>query len=173
LKETSSSRVCYESRVLRRGRAHCCRLTLLPATVARTSLAVVLTATLALLPSCGSNKSEWSPSAAPRGESFLLGRWSGELKQSQLPPFRVMAEIRSLSRSARNSVAYTGINCGGRWTYLGRRGDTYRFRETIDRGRGGKCKGVGEVSLRREGGRLRFTFKGGGVESRGVLLRRP
>ena len=135
--------------------------------------AISLTATLAVLPACGRTGSEPRPPAEPRGESFLLGRWSGELQQAQLRPFRVKAEIRSLSRSARNSVAYTGINCGGRWDYLGRRGDTYRFRETIHRGRGGKCKGVGEVSLRREGGRLRFTFKGGGVESRGVLLRRP
>jgi hypothetical protein len=141
--------------------------------LARTSLALVSTAMLAVLPSCGSTKPEPSPPAEPRAESFLLGRWSGELQQAQLRPFRVKAEIRSLDRSAHNSVAYTGINCGGRWTYLGRRGATYRFRETIDRGRGGKCKGVGEVSLRREGGRLRFTFKGGGVESRGVLLRRP
>ena len=128
---------------------------------------------LAVLPGCGSTHSEPTSREAQGAASFLLGRWSGELRQTGLRPFRVEAEIRSLSGSARNSVAYTGINCRGHWTYLGTRGDRSRFREVIDRGRGGKCKGVGEVTLGREGERLRFTFKGGGVESRGILSRRP
>jgi hypothetical protein len=102
----------------------------------------------------------------------LLGRWSGELRQRGLEPFRVTADIRALDPRARNTVSYTGIDCSGRWTYLGGRGPDYRFREVIDHGRGGKCKGVGEVSLTRQGAdRLRYTFRGGGVESRGLITR--
>ena len=89
-------------------------------------------------------------------------------------PFRVEADIRSLRPPGRNTVAYTGIDCRGGWTYLGESGGEYRFREVIDRGRGGKCKGEGEVSLRRRpDGRLDYEFRGGGVESSGVLSRRP
>lgn len=136
------------------------------------TLPAVALALLAVLPACGRSESEPSVPGAPRGESFLVGRWSGELRQAGLPPFRVEAEIRSLGPSARNSVSYSGIDCAGRWTYLGAPRDQYRFREVIDRGRGGNCKGVGEVTLRREGERLRYTFRGGGVKSSGTLSRR-
>jgi hypothetical protein len=89
-------------------------------------------------------------------------------------PFRIDAEIRSLQGPNRNSVSYTGIDCGGRWTYLGASNGEYRFREVIDRGEGGDCKGVGKVTLEpRPDGRLDYEFRGGGVESSGVLARRP
>jgi hypothetical protein len=49
----------------------------------------------------------------------------------------VTATVCGLGRSARNTVHYTGIDCSGRWTYLGRRGASYRFREKITSGTGG------------------------------------
>jgi hypothetical protein len=87
-------------------------------------------------------------------------------------PFRVTATIRSLENERRNSVSYTGIDCRGSWTFEGLEGETYRFREVIDRGADGTCKEVGEVSLTpTPDGRLEYEFIGGGVESRGVLVR--
>jgi hypothetical protein len=102
---------------------------------------------------------------------FVVGRWHGELHQRAVAPFRITVTVGSLSTTAANRVRYTGINCGGHWTYLGTSGVTVRFREVIDSGRGGKCKGVGEVTLSREGPRLRYRFSGGGVVSRGLLSR--
>jgi hypothetical protein len=102
----------------------------------------------------------------------IIGTWKGTLRQKGLKPFRVTATIRSLENERRNSVAYTGIDCAGGWTFQGLEGDTYRFREVIDRGRGGNCKGVGTVTLTpTPADRLDYTFTGGGVESRGVLSR--
>jgi hypothetical protein len=102
---------------------------------------------------------------------FVVGSWHGELHQRAVASFQIVVTIGSLSSSAANRVRYTGINCGGHWTYLGTSGVTVRFREVIDSGRGGKCKGVGEVTLSREGPRLRYRFSGGGVVSRGLLSR--
>jgi hypothetical protein len=79
--------------------------------------------------------------------------------------------VRSLATSAVNAVHYTGIDCGGHWTYLGTTGTTVRFREVIDSGRSPACKGVGEVTLIRSGARLQYRFGGGGVVSRGLLSR--
>jgi len=140
----------------------------------RLGAAVPVVALLALFPGCGENRRAASPGRSAREAGFLVGRWSGDLRQAGLRPFRVEADIRSLGPDARNPVSYTGIDCRGHWAYLGVREVDYRFREVIDRGRGGTCKGVGEVSLRRlEGGRLGYAFRGGGVQSRGVLQRRP
>jgi hypothetical protein len=102
---------------------------------------------------------------------FVLGRWHGELHQRGIPPFRIAVTVRSLSSATANRVHYTGINCGGHWAYSGTSGVTVSFREVIDIGKGGKCKGVGEVTLRREEARLRYRFSGGGVVSRGLLSR--
>jgi hypothetical protein len=89
-----------------------------------------------------------------------------------MKPFRVSATIRSLENERRNPVSYTGIDCGGNWTFEGLQGDTYRFREVIDRGAGGTCKGAGTVSLTpTPDDRLEYEFVGGGVESRGILSR--
>lgn len=79
--------------------------------------------------------------------------------------------IGSLSNNAANRVHYSGIDCGGHWTYLGTSGGTVRFREVIDSGKSAKCKGVGQVTLSREGARLRYRFSGGDVVSRGRLSR--
>jgi hypothetical protein len=84
----------------------------------------------------------------------------------------VSAEIRDLNDPAANTVHYSGIDCGGNWSYLGNAGTTYRFREVIDRGAGGSCKGVGTVQLTPEGSnRLGYSFRGGGVSSSGILAR--
>jgi hypothetical protein len=101
---------------------------------------------------------------------FPAGRWQGRLAQRGLKPFQVRVRIRSRSRPAENRVAYTGIDCGGNWAYLGNRGPDIRFREVIDRGRGGNCKGTGVVTLRYiAADRLRYEFRGGGVSSSGFL----
>jgi hypothetical protein len=106
------------------------------------------------------------------GGADLEGRWQGRLHQRGLAPFIVTATIRSLDPEAVNTVRYSGIDCSGTWRYLGRAGDAHRFREVIDRGRGGTCKGVGTVTLTPAGEhRLAYRFMGGGVESRGVLER--
>ena len=72
--------------------------------------------------------------------------------------------------SAANRVHYSGLGCGGHWTYLGTAGATVRFREVIDSGKSSTCKGVGEVTLSREGARLRYRFSGDGVVSGAQVL---
>jgi hypothetical protein len=111
--------------------------------------------------------------AACGGDDVVLtGKWRGQLTQKGLPPFTVAASIRDLEDAAANTVHYSGIDCGGNWTYLGRDDGAYRFREVIDRGAGGACKGVGVVTLTpAAGGRLGYEFRGGGVESTGLLSR--
>jgi hypothetical protein len=121
--------------------------------------------------STGSASSGERPGAPPPPARFVIGSWHGELHQRAVPRFQIVVTVGSLSSSAANRVRYTGINCGGHWTYLGTSGPTVRFREVIDSGRGGKCKGAGEVTLVREGARLLYRFSGGGVVSRGLLSR--
>lgn len=103
----------------------------------------------------------------------ILGRWEGRLQQKGLKPFPITARIGSLERSKQNTVRYGGaIDCSGTWDYLGANETSYRFRERIDRGRGGKCKGVGTVTLTPlTENRLDYRFVGGGVSSAGVLKR--
>ena len=80
--------------------------------------------------------------------------------------------IRGFDALSRNTVHYTGIDCSGHWTYLTRKGGSYQFREVITSGKGGKCKGVGRVTLTRvDPEHVRYVFRGGGVVSRGVLGR--
>jgi hypothetical protein len=128
---------------------------------------------------CGSGEqttSDGQPGGAgdePAGAarvSFPAGRWHGALAQRGLKPFQIRVAIRSRRNPARNTVAYTGIDCAGNWAYLGRRGPDFRFREVIDRGRGGGCKGVGTVTLRYiSEERLRYEFRGGDVASSGFI----
>ena len=129
-------------------------------------------ATALLGAGCGESARE--AKAPPRDDAAasLVGRWSGDLQQSGLDPFRVTADIRGVGPGAQSQVSYTGIDCAGRWSYLGRSRQTFRFREVIDRGTGKECKGTGEVTLERQGpDSLHYTFRGGGVESHGVLSR--
>jgi hypothetical protein len=127
-------------------------------------------AAIALLaPACGGAMPVTSTQPARLG---IEGAWRGTLRQEGLAPFVVTATIRAPGASRPSTVHYTGIDCSGTWTYLGRTGPAYRFREVIDRGAGGKCKGVGAVSLVPEGvDRLRYEFRGGGVVSRGIISR--
>lgn len=101
----------------------------------------------------------------------IRGEWRGRLEQQGLKPFEVQATIRSFRKSADNPVHYTGIDCSGNWTFLSQGVKDYRFREVIDRGGGGTCKGVGTVRLIPDGDFLEYRFRGGGVESHGVLSR--
>ena len=82
------------------------------------------------------------------------------------------AQIRNLEDELKNTVSYTGINCSGHWMYQGREGAAFRFQEVIDAGKGGHCKGKGIVLLTpfSETG-VDYTFRGGGVESVGILKR--
>lgn len=106
--------------------------------------------------------------------SWALGRWEGELRQQGLKPFRVWATVASLEEAGGNRVRYSGLDCRGRWTPLGGDAGVYRFREEITSGRSDKCKGVGVVTLRRvPGSRALYTFRGGGVESQGLLRHGP
>jgi hypothetical protein len=141
----------------------------------------------ALFAGCGSSDNSTSSSTTSSVPGFqIIGSWSGELHQKGLQPFRVTSNIRDLRDPAKNTVRYTGINCGGNWTYLGvgvvNSGGTgeaeatstsiYRFREVINRGAGGSCKGVGHVTMTPRGpDTVAYAFKGGGVESRGQLTR--
>lgn len=106
----------------------------------------------------------------PTRVQFPFGRWQGRLAQRGLKPFQIRVAIRSRDNRLRNRVHYTGIDCGGIWTYLRRHGPDLLFREMIDRGRGGECKGTGTVTLRYVADdRLRYEFRGGGVSSSGFL----
>jgi hypothetical protein len=143
--------------------------------MARSALAPLCLAALApaLLASCGGRGAggAGSTAAAPRPVS-VIGRWQGRLHQRGLAPFTVTADVRSLRHGGDNRVWYSGIACSGSWRNLGRLGAAWRFREVIRRGRGGKCKGVGTVTLTpATGGRLGYRFQGGGVVSPGVLSR--
>src|SRR3954451_22409257 len=88
-----------------------------------------------------------STSTGTVGQGVLAGIWTGRLHQQGLDPFTVIATISSPAGSSGNTVHYTGIDCSGKWSYLGSSGPGHRFREVIDRGKGGKCKGVGVVTL--------------------------
>lgn len=135
------------------------------------STALALAFSGVVLGACGGSASGTSSSSPPPAARFVLGRWHGELQQRGLAPFQVAVTVGSLSSSAANRVRYSGLGCGGHWTYLGTSGATVRFREDIDSGRSSKCKGTGLITLNREGPRLHYKFSGGGVVSLGVLSR--
>ena len=129
---------------------------------------------------CGGSDETTSAAGRPNGSgnapspatprAFPAGRWRGALAQRGLRPFQIRVDIRSRTDPSRNPVAYSGIECAGNWAYLGRRGLDFRFRELIDRGRGGECKGAGVVTLRYVSEeRLRYEFRGGGVASSGFI----
>jgi hypothetical protein len=133
--------------------------------------ALIATAAVGLLATAGCGGS--GTDNASRGESVLVGDWTGRLHQEGIPPFGMAATIASPTGSAGNEVHYTGIDCSGTWSSLGSSGSTHRFREVIDRGESAKCKGVGVVTLTTtfSRDRLSYEFRGGGVTSRGMLRR--
>jgi hypothetical protein len=138
----------------------------------RALIAAIAAAALLAMAGCGGSGTEGTSTSAS-GAGVLPGQWKGRLHQQGLEPFTVTATIASPTGSAGNEVHYTGIDCSGRWSFLGSRGSEHRFREVIDRGRGGKCKGVGTVTLTTTAAadRLGYEFRGGGVTSRGTLRR--
>lgn len=139
----------------------------------RELIAIGLSAGALALAGSGCGGSGDAATTTTASQSTLGGRWTGRLHQSGLSPFTVTATIASPTGTAGNAVHYTGIDCSGRWTYLGSAGSSHRFREVIERGHGGQCKGVGVVTLTTLGSvdRLGYEFRGGGVVSRGTLNR--
>jgi hypothetical protein len=121
---------------------------------------------------CGDDDDDSGEEPGIEAEYDITGTWSGELKQQGLDDFRVTATIGSLDDPSANTVHYTGIDCGGNWTFVKREGSAFLFREVIDRGEGGDCKGTGDVTLTPfSADGVDYTFSGGGIESAGVLKR--
>jgi hypothetical protein len=129
-------------------------------------------AAVALMALPGSATSAAVP-ATSAGADYVIGNWTGTLHQRGVGPFRVWVSITSLGTNPAARVRYSGLDCRGYWTYLGRRGRVTRFRETIVTGRSSKCTGVGTVTLTRRRGshRLGFRFVGGGLRSAGEIRR--
>jgi hypothetical protein len=124
------------------------------------------------LAACGERDEPEIATTTAEPEFEITGDWRGRLNQKGLKPFAVRATIASLARSKQNTVHYSEINCSGTWDYLGASVTAYRFREVIERGEGGKCKGVGTVELTPlTDDRLDYAFNGGGISSEGVLTR--
>jgi quercetin dioxygenase-like cupin family protein len=141
---------------------------------ARSATGVALGLTLLALAAagCGDDSETGTAAADTDAGRWTIGSWQGELHQRGMAPFHVRATVRSLEGAADNHVRYSGLDCRGTWTPLGGDESVYRFRERITAGRSEACKGVGTVTLAEEGGgRLSYTFRGGGVESRGTLAR--
>jgi hypothetical protein len=127
---------------------------------------------IATLAACGDDDDARTGSEEPSGFE-ITGSWEGQPRQEGLRPFQLNATIRDLDDPSKNTVTYAGgIDCSGNWTYLGHEGKAYRFREVIDRGAGDGCKGVGIVTLTPfDVDGVDYEFRGGGVESFGVLKR--
>src|SRR5262249_49111187 len=144
----------------------------LPAMPPRTTAALLLVAG-ALLAGCGSDDGSDDNGGTTTGATVsaeadydITGSGRRELHQQGLDPVPVDARIQSLDDPTANTVRYGGIDCGGNWTYLGRDGAAFRFREVIDSGEGDNSKGVGIVTLTPfDADGVDYTFRGGGIES--------
>jgi hypothetical protein len=111
------------------------------------------------------------PPAPPRGvPQAVVGTWVGSLEQKGIKPFPIRVTIASATDPQKNPVHYGGqIDCSGTWSYLDTRGPQVRFRERIDSGAGGNCKGTGTVAVEPRNDKLDYRFAGGGISSSGVL----
>ena len=143
----------------------------------RTASILVALLAAALLASAGCGEDSGNEDGGKAGKTAtagfdITGGWSGTLHQLGLGSFEVSAEIGSLSSASENNVGYTVIDCSGTWSYEETSDDSFVFKEVIDAGEGDKCKGTGTVTLSPEGpNKLDYSFSGGGVESRGELVR--
>jgi hypothetical protein len=151
----------------------------------RVIAAALATLSLGLSTGCGGEAAHEdqggtaTPAPSARTAEEIAGGWTGELSQQGLAPFRVAVVI---TPQAMGRVAYTGIRCGGTWTFeTVQLSDPahYLFTEKITTGAGGKCKGIGRVTLiprateevdgATRATELDYRFVGGGVISMGVL----
>lgn len=110
----------------------------------------------------------------------ISGNWKGRLQQEGRKAFQIAVDIGADSTA---QVAYSGIKCGGEWSLEGVETSIpplYVFREQINTGAGGACKGTGRVSVvpiqettpnEPAYNQLHYSFTGGGVTSRGLLHR--
>ena len=151
----------------------------------RRLLLAIVAVTVAGSPLAGCGDEDGGDGTLNGAPKELAGDWSGRLTQKGLPSFRVAARFDQGGLDGSPPVvAYTGIDCGGTWTWEGTDESNppiYMFEEEIDQGSGGECKGSGRVAIRPaepcqrvaangcDYRHLRYRFSGGGVTSTGVL----
>jgi hypothetical protein len=137
-------------------------------------------AALAATSGCGSadgGDAERQAAVAPSGvegpqRTFPAGRWQGRLAQRGRLPFGISVTIR-VPAGGTSTVNYNGIECSGRWRFLGRSGEDFRFRELIEAGAGGACSARGIVTLRYiSRDRMRYELRGAGAPISGFLRHR-
>jgi hypothetical protein len=130
---------------------------------------------LALLTACVALALAGAAAGSPSIRS-ILGEWSGTLHQQGSAVGTVSFRIgRVGSSTPTGAVAYSGLGCRGRWTFLGldRSGTAFRFREQITRGASQVCEGVGVVRLTVIDGRsLAYRWTDGHLISTAIVVRR-
>ena len=118
----------------------------------RTALLGLLATALAvaaIAPGCGEKEEPESSGPPPTADTGttgfdIIGMWEGRLTQKGIKPFKMSATIGSLDDPKLNTVHYTGIDCDGSWTYLGKRGGGVSIPRGHRRERGqGRLQGQG------------------------------
>ncbi|KRF36433.1 hypothetical protein [Nocardioides sp. Soil805] len=121
---------------------------------------VVATTAIALLVPVGAADATL-PGTAERGTS-IAGTWKGSVYGDNGAAAGYAAKV-TLRKNDRGRwvgrVTYPGT-CSGRWTFKGRSGGAYRFRERITRDPAGgeTCVSPVNVKARRDGARLKVTW---------------